>query len=144
MLILLAFVGELLIIDVTCVDLFNIRLIMSTKKFSNTEKGKRLKEIRRQLGWGQAEMAKALKMDRSYLSQLEGGRRTIDEYYLDRAETIAREQPGANPTEVSAQACRAYLNQFLATCGNDPARLGWTLVELKERFPLDRWKKSSL
>ena len=79
-------------------------------------------------------------MDRGYLSQLEGGRRAIDDYYLERAETIGREQPGSNAAEVSAHACRAYLNQFLATCGDDAAKLGWTLVELKERFPLDRWK----
>jgi len=115
---------------------------MSTKKLSDAQKGKRLRDIRRQLGWGQAEMAKALKMDRSYLSQLEGGRRTIDDYYIERAEAIAVDHPASDsPAHVSAHACRAYLNDFLATCGDDPARLGWTLIELKERFPLDRWKK---
>ena len=113
---------------------------MSTKKLSNLEKGKRLKDVRRQLGWSQDEMAKALKVTRSWLSQLESGSRVVDEYYLERAETILREQPGTNsPGEASAQACRAYLNEFLATC-DDTAKLGWTLVELKDRFPLDRWK----
>ncbi|MDB6030229.1 MAG: hypothetical protein JWM16_567 [Verrucomicrobiales bacterium] len=44
--------------------------------------------------------------------------------------------------EPTAQACLDYVREFLARCENDPNRLGWFLVELKERFPLDKWGDS--
>jgi hypothetical protein len=35
--------------------------------------------------------------------------------------------------------CREYLGRFLETCKGDPARLGWTLIELQKHFPLNMW-----
>jgi transcriptional regulator with XRE-family HTH domain len=45
--------------------------------------------------------------------------------------------------ETQEQLCRAHLEQFLDACDGDPARLGWTLIELRERFPLNKWEKAS-
>jgi transcriptional regulator with XRE-family HTH domain len=39
------------------------------------------------------------------------------------------------------KSCRDYLDQFLSRCAGDPARFGWTLVELRAHFPLDKWDK---
>ena len=97
-------------------------------------------------------MAEKLNLDSSYLSQLENGRREVDEFYVNRAEEMAREFENANKRRAAAEAiaestgqpaptpesCLQYLQQFLETC-TDPAKLGWTAIELKEHFPLDKW-----
>lgn len=97
-------------------------------------------------------MAQKLNLDPTYLSQLENGRREVDEFYVNRAEELAREFENAHKFKVSADAifestgqpaptresCLRYLQQFLETC-TDAAKLGWTAIELKEHFPLDKW-----
>lgn len=40
----------------------------------------------------------------------------------------------------TAQRCQEHVAAFLKACGGDETRLGWTLVELKTRFPLDKWR----
>jgi transcriptional regulator with XRE-family HTH domain len=113
----------------------------------------KLKAARNRLKWNQEQMAHALGLDRSYLSQLETGARTIKPWVLDRVEVIERgvnagvEKPMAF-VETSQQSqhgslltqCREHLNAFLDKCGADPAKLGWTLVELRRKFPLDYWE----
>src|SRR6185312_14839403 len=97
-------------------------------------------------------MAQKLNLDSTYLSQLENGRREVDEFYVQRADELAREFENANKLLASAEAiresldqatpsreaCLQYLRLFLETC-TDAAKLGWTAVELKEHFPLDKW-----
>lgn len=51
-------------------------------------------------------------------------------------ETSLRE---TGSTAIGTQ-CHKHLQDFLNTCEDDPLRLGWTLIELRERFPLDRWE----
>ena len=120
----------------------------------NEEKGKRLIAARRRLGFRQVQMAQKLNLDSTYLSQLENGRREVDEFYVQRAEELAREFENANKfkgatggvresigqTEPAHESCLEYFRKFLETC-TDAAKLGWTAVELKEHFPLDKWER---
>jgi transcriptional regulator with XRE-family HTH domain len=124
------------------------------KNISNTEKGKLLMAARKRLGFSQVQMAQKLNLDSTYLSQLENGRREVDEFYVQRAEELAREFENAHgsktsderiresmdPSSPSRESCLQYLRQFLNTC-TDQARLGWTAVELKQHFPLDKWAR---
>lgn len=124
---------------------------MSQQKiFTNFEKGKLLIAARKRLGLSQVQMAQKLNLDSSYLSQLENGRREVDEFYVNRAEELAREFENAHKIKISAEAifestgqptresCLRYFQQFLETC-TDAAKLGWTAIELKEHFPLNKW-----
>ena len=125
--------------------------VSQQKIFNNFEKGKLLIAARKRLGWSQVQMAQKLNLDSTYLSQLENGRREVDEFYVQRAEELAREFENANKLKASAEvifessapsreSCLQYLHQFLETC-TDAAKLGWTAVELKEHFPLDKWSR---
>jgi len=120
------------------------------KPLIKTEKAKQLREMRRRLEWTQQQMAEALGLDPSYLSQLENGRRKLDDWYLKKATEFERSKSGAIISTVSAEAyslestaesCVAYLRQFLTTC-KDPAKIVWTYVELQEHFPLDKWAET--
>lgn len=53
----------------------------------------------------------------------------------------AREEPAP---AVSRENCMTHLEKFLDTCENDPARIGWTSVVLRETFPLDKWRPALL
>ncbi len=121
---------------------------------SPLDKAKLLHSTRKRLGWTQTRLAKALGLDRSYLSQLENYSqygREIDEFYLERLALLEREQ-GSTPADKlpltatgphrapAESACLEYFMKFLKTCRGEPARLGWTWIELRERFPLDRWR----
>jgi transcriptional regulator with XRE-family HTH domain len=121
---------------------------------TNADKGKLLVAARKRLGFSQAQMAKKLNLDSSYLSQLENGRREVGKFYVERAEELAREFENANQFERSVEAtavssdyaaptresCLQYLDRFLDAC-TDAAKLGWTLVELREHFPLGKWER---
>lgn len=121
---------------------------MSAQKTAiKTEKAKQLRETRRRLEWTQQQMAEALGLDPSYLSQLENGRRKLDDWYLKKASEFERskatgplvgDSADAHSVESTAESCVAYLRQFLTTC-KDPAKVVWTYVELQEHFPLDKW-----
>jgi transcriptional regulator with XRE-family HTH domain len=128
--------------------------VSHTKHISNAEKGKLLMAARKRLGFSQVQMAEKLNLDPTYISQLENGRREVDEFYVTRAEELAREFEEANKIKSSTEAmretpghieptresCLQYLRQFLEAC-TDAAKLGWTAVELKEHFPLDKWTR---
>src|ERR1700739_4501391 len=120
---------------------------MSAQKPSKTEKAKQLRDVRHRLQWTQQQMAEALGLDASYLSQLENGRRKVGDWYLKKAGEFERSKTPnilANVTadsysmQTSAEACIAYFTRFLATC-TDPAKIVWAYVELQQRFPLDKW-----
>jgi transcriptional regulator with XRE-family HTH domain len=111
------------------------------------EKAKQLREMRRRLDWTQQQMAEALGLDPSYLSQLENGRRKLDDWYLKKAGEFEKAKtsnifgavtPESFSLQSTAEACLSYLTQFLATC-KDPAKVVWTYVELQEHFPLTKW-----
>jgi transcriptional regulator with XRE-family HTH domain len=111
------------------------------------EKAKQLREMRRRLDWTQQQMADALGLDPSYLSQLENGRRKLDDWYLKKAGEFEKTKttnifgsvaPESYALQSTAESCIAYLKQFLATC-KEPAKVVWTYVELQEHFPLDKW-----
>src|SRR5580698_180101 len=111
------------------------------------EKAKQLREMRLRLDWTQQQMADALGLDPSYLSQLENGRRKLDDWYLKKAgefekakttDIFGRVTPESFSLQSTAESCITYLKQFLATC-KDPAKVVWTYVELQEHFPLDKW-----
>ena len=111
------------------------------------EKAKQLREMRRRLDWTQQQMAEALGLDPSYLSQLENGRRKLDDWYLKKAGEFEKSKtanifgsvtPESYSLQSTAESCVTYLKQFLSTC-QDPAKIVWTYVELQEHFPLDKW-----
>ena len=124
------------------------------KQLTDSDKGKLLIAARKRLGLNQVQMAQRLNLDSTYLSQLENGRRAVDEFYVQRAEELAREFENANKFKASAgeiresiaqggpsrESCLEYFKAFLETC-TDAARLGWTAVELKQHFPLDKWAR---
>ncbi len=121
---------------------------MSSKKPAiKPEKARQLREMRRRLEWTQQQMAEALGLDPSYLSQLENGRRKLDDWYLKKAGEFEKTKttsifgsvtPESYSLQSTAESCITYLKQFLATC-KDPAKIVWTYVELQEHFPLDKW-----
>jgi len=130
--------------------------VSQQKNLTNFDKGKLLISARKRLGFSQVQMAQKLNLDSTYLSQLENGRREVDEFYVQRADELAHEFENANKLRASAEAlresigqaapsretCLQYLRLFLETC-TDAAKLGWTAVELKEHFPLDKWTRLS-
>jgi transcriptional regulator with XRE-family HTH domain len=119
----------------------------------------KLKTTRKRLGWDQAQMAKELGLNRSYLSQLENGARTIQPWVIKRLEEV---ELGADKgiakirsalkdalqgygeltpsTAAMARACMEYMAGFLERTGQDVVRLAWALDELHRRFPLDKWE----
>src|SRR5580692_6666075 len=119
----------------------------SQKPAIKPEKARQLREMRRRLEWTQQQMAEALGLDPSYLSQLENGRRKLDDWYLKKAGEFEKTKslnifgnvtPESYSLQSTAESCLAYLKQFLSTC-KDPAKIIWTYVELQEHFPLDKW-----
>ncbi|HEX3624279.1 MAG TPA: helix-turn-helix transcriptional regulator [Verrucomicrobiae bacterium] len=117
------------------------------KSASKTEKAKQLRDVRHRLQWTQQQMAEALGLDASYLSQLENGRRKLDDWYLKKAgefekgktaKIYDKSTPDAYSMQTSAESCLAYLTRFLGTC-KVPAHVVWTYVELQQRFPLEKW-----
>ena len=126
------------------------------KNLTNFDKGKLLVIARKRLGYSQVQMAAELNLDSTYLSQLENGRREVDEFYVQRAEELARQfenankfkvaagalQESAGQIEPTAESCLQYLRHFLETC-TDATKLGWTAVELKDHFPLNKWSPVS-
>ena len=91
-------------------------------------------------------MAKAMGLDKSYLSQLENGRRPVDEFYVARAADIeksnlinaqqVRESTASYSDDSIQQRCHRYLSSVLEECRHDEDRLRWTFVELQRHFPL--------
>jgi transcriptional regulator with XRE-family HTH domain len=119
----------------------------SQKSASKTEKAKQLRDVRHRLQWTQQQMAEALGLDASYLSQLENGRRKLDDWYLKKAGEFEKGKstkiydkttPEAYSMQTSAESCISYLTRFLGTC-QEPAQVVWTYVELQQRFPLEKW-----
>jgi transcriptional regulator with XRE-family HTH domain len=119
----------------------------SQKSGSKSEKAKQLRDVRHRLQWTQQQMAEALGLDASYLSQLENGRRKLDDWYLKKAgefekgkstKIYDKSTPESYSMQTSAESCLAYLTRFLATC-KEPAQVVWTFVELQQRFPLEKW-----
>ena len=117
------------------------------KSGSKADRARQLRDVRHRLQWTQQQMAEALGLDASYLSQLENGRRKVGDWYLKKAGEFERSKTPnilANVTaesysmQTSAEACIAYFTRFLATC-TDPAKIVWAYVELQQRFPLDKW-----
>jgi transcriptional regulator with XRE-family HTH domain len=120
---------------------------------NNVDKGRLLLAARKRLGFSQVQMAQKLNLDSTYLSLLENGRREVDEFYVQRAEEMVSEMENAGRFKVAAdrsgassgyaaptrESCLQYLEEFLAGC-TDAAKIGWTLVELREHFPLDKWE----
>ena len=57
----------------------------------NYENGQRIKAARLRLGMSQFAFAALIPVDRAYLSELENGRQTVQEWHLDKAEKIVGE-----------------------------------------------------
>ena len=118
------------------------------KTLTVLEKGKMLWERRKRLGYTQRQMANKLNLDPTYLSLLENGKRTVDDWYLVRAGELLADFEKSKQGEigtlggggVTRDDCRRYFERFLEKC-NSHAKLGWFAVELQERFPLDKWTR---
>jgi transcriptional regulator with XRE-family HTH domain len=117
--------------------------VSQQQTLTKLEKAKSLRGIRKRLGWTQPRMAKALGLDFTYLSQLENGKRDLDDWYLQRANEIALEveksknvkgEASREESELRAK-CHAYLDETLDACRGDLDQVTWTYVELQRRFP---------
>lgn len=51
------------------------------------------------------------------------------------------EEPGETGKIPTKNDCREHLERFLDTCGDDSGKIAWTNIELKEHFPLTKWKQ---
>jgi transcriptional regulator with XRE-family HTH domain len=114
------------------------------KTLTNLEKGKTLREIRNRLNLTQRELAKELHIDSTYLSQLENGGRPVDDFYLEQAREIEKSnkvQAFRDMAAPTAEMCLAYLKEFLERC-DEPAKIVWAYIELKEHFPLTKFSSS--
>jgi len=97
-------------------------------------------------------MAKALGLDFTYLSQLETGRREVDEWYVMKARELAEKiEKSKNvkgyPVETAdavnligeiRQRCHLYVDRLLDAYEADgtPDLLVWLVVELERHFPI--------
>lgn len=106
----------------------------------------------------QQELAKCLNLDPTYLSQLENAHRKIDDFYVEKVKELVEQKKlgKSNPREpqlddliqvksgdrlvAAKRKCLEYLREYLSTCAKAD-QIGWTSVELRERFPLDKWLK---
>lgn len=98
-------------------------------------------------------MAKALNLDKTYLSQLENGRRPVQDWVLEKAREIekstlvkaqqAREAAASYSKDSIHERCHQYLSQVLDACSGDEDRLRWTFVELKRHFPISSKPRSA-
>jgi transcriptional regulator with XRE-family HTH domain len=57
----------------------------------NLANGQKIKATRNRLGMSQLAFSALIPVDRAYLSELENGRQTVQEWHLDKAEKIERE-----------------------------------------------------
>jgi len=106
----------------------------------------------------QQEFADLLGINRSYFSTLihltPESETDVQQWILDKAEEIEhrhvanttsgvtlQEPQTEYRTSTKVQDCHNYLQAFLDNCQNDPDKVSWTLIELREKFPLDKWKK---
>jgi transcriptional regulator with XRE-family HTH domain len=116
------------------------------KKLNNFEKGGRLRDLRKERGYTQRQMAGVLDIDATYLSQLENGRKEVRDWHLRKAEAWAggfdksiKVKVAALPGEAAAGGarfrCHAYLDRVLDACAGDEDQLSWTYVELTRHFP---------
>jgi ribosome-binding protein aMBF1 (putative translation factor) len=70
--------------------------VSQQKYLTNFDKGKLLVAVRKRLGFSPAQMAEKLNLDSTYLSQLENGRREVDEFHVQRAEGFVHDLENAN------------------------------------------------
>jgi transcriptional regulator with XRE-family HTH domain len=127
------------------------------KTLTKFDKGKLLREQRKRLGFTQKAMANKLNLDPTYLSLLENGHREVDDWYVQRAgelladfekskevqsEVSRGEREGNALGSATREECRNYFLRFLEMC-DEPAKLGWLAVELREHFPLNKWVRKT-
>jgi transcriptional regulator with XRE-family HTH domain len=117
---------------------------MSIEKMTDIEKGKLLWQTRKKLHFNQKKMADLLKLDSTYLSQLENGHRHVDTWYVQRAQEMmvafGKSAPAKPPPAWKVQGMREKsheaLERVLDACHGDDERLAWTYVELVKHFPV--------
>lgn len=69
------------------------------KVLTNFDKGKILRDARKNLGLNQRDMADRLNIDPTYLSQLETGARNVDDWYLDEVNRLLEKSNNVKETE---------------------------------------------
>jgi len=99
------------------------------QSLTNLEKAKKLREIRKRMGWTQERMAVALNLDSTYLSQLENDRRPVDEYYVTKVNEIELGIEKSKSSDVS----NAYLAAAAYTHLGDNT-LHMNLAELASKY----------
>lgn len=115
----------------------------------------RLREIRRVRRWTQEELAKRLNVSANYVWMMEkqgrepGGKVAIEleklERELDVVDAFQESRPSHTvlaDTGAKRAQCLEYFRTFVVErCGEDIERLHWTMNELRERFPLSKWRR---
>jgi hypothetical protein len=104
-------------------------------------------------GLSQGAFAQRIGIHRSYLNSLLGGKIEIQPWILEKLKELeppVKKSTGVemldsgNPYHVHVgvekrNECLTYILNFVDSCTNED-QLAWTLIELKEHFPLDKWK----
>ena len=119
---------------------------MSIEKMTDVQKGQILWETRKKLHFNQKKMADLLKLDSTYLSQLENGHRHVDNWYVQRAQEMmvafGKTAPAKPPPKWKIQGMREKshlaLERVLEACHGDDRRLAWTYIELTKHFPVSK------
>lgn len=125
--------------------------------------GERIKAVREKRQLNQEQFARILHITRSYLSELETNRRPVQPYIQEKIVEMERvdevngqsssplndstssslamrdEPPAAYHVKPLVVECREHLERYLASCQGQDSRLYWTLVELQQNFPLNKW-----
>lgn len=63
---------------------------------------------------------------------------------MDGGESTAGHTVNDGPISDTARQCREHFEAFMSSCEDQPLRLSWTLVELREHFPLSKWARNPL
>jgi transcriptional regulator with XRE-family HTH domain len=127
------------------------------RNFSDT-----LKAIRTRRGWSQEELADALRVSAGAVANWEtmanGPTRArlkdIAEKLNVSIDYLAGGAARARTTELAEDAppyktrgmreeAERYFREFLDRCNDEADRLGWLLVELRSRFPLNKWESQA-
>jgi transcriptional regulator with XRE-family HTH domain len=97
----------------------------------------------------QEEFGERIGLSASYVSELEGGHRPLDEHYLEKAKQMQTEfektksvkppflTENYDPYDSIRQKCHEFINQLIDSFGPDEDRLRWFYVELRRRFPIN-------
>lgn len=124
------------------------------RNFSET-----LRAIRMRRGWTQGELAGKLDVSPGAVANWEAmingptrsrvkdisDRLNVSIDFLTKGPDGAVMSRGTTPEQSlpARQEIVEHLESFMNSCGDDPRRLSWMLIELQQHFPLNKWEPTT-